>query len=61
MIKPIFQSAQCRALGYKTNYLVTSTGNFRVKTDTVKGVIWEDLTPEDFVKKYIAQVSNLRV
>lgn len=52
MIKPIFQSAQCRAFGYRTNYLVTSTGNFFVKTDTVKGVIWQELTPEDFAEQY---------
>lgn len=53
MLKPIFQSAKCRALGYKTNYLITSTGNFCVKTDTVKGVVWEDLTPDDFAKNYV--------
>lgn len=52
MIKPFFQSAQCRILGFRTNYLITSANNYKVRTDTVKGVVWVDLTPEEFLENY---------
>lgn len=53
MIKPIFQSAQSRAFGFRTNYLTTLTGEYLVRTDTVKGVVWEILTPKDFTERYV--------
>lgn len=52
MITLPFQSASCKAFGHKTNYYKTTKNMFKVRTQTVQGVVWEELTPEDFAERY---------